>query len=100
LRGRPRTEAPRGLLLSKTTRSGKGAEPPRVRRRLSGHRRVGSGRHLRALPRAGSTAVCSPSGKRRTLVNELAGGVTPPAGWPPAASLSRSASVETEAGRK
>jgi hypothetical protein len=53
------------LPSSKTTRSEKGPGP-RVRRRLSGRRRVGSGRHLRALPRAGSTAVRSPSGERRT----------------------------------
>jgi hypothetical protein len=73
------------LPSSKTTCSGKGLGPC-VRRRLSGHRRVGSGRHLRALPRAGSTAARSPSGERRTPVSGPAGGAASPVGWPPAAS--------------
>jgi hypothetical protein len=88
------------LTSSKATRSKKGLGP-RVRRRLSGHRRVGSGRHLRALPRAGSTVAHSPSGERRMPVSGLAGGAASPTGWPPAASsLSRLASVETESERK
>jgi hypothetical protein len=73
------------LPSSKATRSRKGPGP-RVHRRLSGHRRVGSGRHLRALSRAGSTAARSPSGERRTLASGPAGGATSPAGWPPADS--------------
>jgi hypothetical protein len=62
----------------KTTRSGKGPGP-RVHRRLSGRRRVGSGRHLRALPRAGSTAARSPSAERRTPVSGPTGGAASPA---------------------
>jgi hypothetical protein len=73
------------LPSSKTTCSGKGPRP-RVRRRLSGRWRVSSGRHLRALPRAGSTATRSPSGERRTSVSGPAGGAASPAGWPPTAN--------------
>jgi hypothetical protein len=70
-------------------RSGKGPGPLRVRRRLSGHRRVGSGRHLRALPRAGSTVARSPSGERRMPVSGLAGGTAPPAASRLALTFSR-----------
>jgi hypothetical protein len=80
------------LPLSKMTCSGKGPRAPRVHRRLSGHPRVSSGRHLRALPRDGSTAACSPSGERRTPTRGLAGGAAPLADWPPAASRSLSVS--------
>jgi hypothetical protein len=56
------------------TGSGKGTRPPRSRRRLSGRRRVGSGRHKRAPPRDSSTAAHSPSGERRASTSGLVGG--------------------------
>jgi hypothetical protein len=58
------------------TGSGKGTGPPRIRRRLSGRRRVSTGHHKRAPPRDGSTAAHSPSGERRALASGLVGGAT------------------------
>jgi hypothetical protein len=56
------------------TGSGKGTGPPHIRRRLSGHRRIGSGHYKRALPRDGSTTAHSPSGERRVSASGLVGG--------------------------
>jgi hypothetical protein len=58
------------------TSSGKGTRPQRIRRRLSGRRRVSSSRHKRAPPRDGSTAAHSPSGERHASASGLVGGTT------------------------